>query len=308
MNGIDLLLTSTQSGKRGDPSFMNYGALLVSMPLPKQERQTLAKDGLLALLEHLDSAILIGEGSGGNMAWLAADAAPHSVAAVIALEPAGPPGGNACHVVGGVKRYSSQVIPDTDKRPFGLADIPLTFDPPIDCLPEEQGRKPGLDFAPSQTPDRKSIFLLQREDDDVIQVDQKGHRLKIEGPSSAVRQLVHLQKMPHAIVTAPASSHSQYDEATVAFLRQAGVKADWICLEKMNIFGNGHLMFLETNSDEVALTIFQWIAANVEGVTDHVQGGRFDNPLPLPPTPISPRFCGAMNCESLPDQIGHYSA
>ncbi|KAK6709168.1 hypothetical protein SNK04_010111 [Fusarium graminearum] len=61
------------------------------------------------------------------------------------------------------------------------------------------------------------------------------------------------------VVTAHASSHAMYDWAVVAFMMQAGVKVDWFRLEDVKIEGNGHLMFLETNSDQIAQVVLDWI-------------------------------------------------
>jgi hypothetical protein len=80
--------------------------------------------------------------------------------------------------------------------------------------------------------------------------------------SKSIRKLINLEKIPTTIVTAHASSHGMYDWATVYFLNQAGVKCGWIRLEQKNILGNGHLMFLEENSDEVAQVVLDWIIEN----------------------------------------------
>ena len=43
------------------------------------------------------------------------------------------------------------------------------------------------------------------------------------------------------------------------YLEQAGVKATWIDLGKAGVHGNGHMMMLEKNSDEVAHVIANWL-------------------------------------------------
>ncbi len=47
---------------------------------------------------------------------------------------------------------------------------------------------------------------------------------------------------------AEASYHAPYDHCTVAYLRQAGVRTDFIRLADHGIRGNGHMMMMEKNS------------------------------------------------------------
>lgn len=89
--------------------------------------------------------------------------------------------------------------------------------------------------------------------------------LQRAGGDRRPRQLANLRTMSHVVVTGQASAHSTYDWTTVQFLRQAGVAAHRLQLEDYNIRGNGHLMFLESNSDQIASLISAWIGINVEG-------------------------------------------
>jgi hypothetical protein len=43
------------------------------------------------------------------------------------------------------------------------------------------------------------------------------------------------------------------------FLEQAGVKNDFIRLEKEGLYGNGHLMNVELNSDQIAQFLVDWL-------------------------------------------------
>lgn len=178
------------------------------------------------------------------MVWLATDVEPDLVAGTIALEPAGPPFGTACPKEGNPYReYSPYIRREEGVRIYGLTDIPLTYDPP--CHPHEGFDRPAqdpLDVVRVLAPDRKSECYVQR--------------------GKNIRKLINLEKIPTTIVTAHASSHGMYDWATVYFLNQAGVKCGWIRLEQKNILGNGHLMFLEENSDEVAQVVLDWILEN----------------------------------------------
>ncbi|KAF5645473.1 hypothetical protein F52700_2036 [Fusarium sp. NRRL 52700] len=228
------------TGMRGDPVFAKYCASLETLHLNKVERQSLAQNALQALLRHVGKSILVGEGSGGAAAWLATDVEPDLVAGVIVLEPPGPPFGTACPKERNpYRQYTPFIQYEEGTRIYGLTDIPLTYDPPAHPHggyghPE----KNPLDITQLTSPDGKSECFVQ---------------------APKPRKLINIKKVPNAVVTAHASSHGMYDWATVTFMLQAGVKCDLIKLEDKNILGNGHLMFLETNSNEIAQVLMDWI-------------------------------------------------
>ncbi|KAF7549959.1 hypothetical protein G7046_g8164 [Stylonectria norvegica] len=251
------------TGQRDDPIFKNYCASLVTLFLERTERQRLAQEALQRLLSKTGKAILIGEGSGSNMAWLANDIEPDLVAAVVAVEPAGPPFGTAKNDNGAYTQFIKRV---EDHFSYGLSDIPLTFDPPARPPPALNNHKEEpLDIANVIRPDCCGSCVLQRHtDNEIIEVGIDGKPLPRNKQLGRVRELVNLKKVPHALVTAEASPHIVYDWATVAFMQQAGVGTQWIRLEDYNIRGNGHLMFLETNSDDIAALIDTWIREKTE--------------------------------------------
>lgn len=195
------------------------------------------------------------------MSWLANDVAPDLVAGVVAVEPAGPPFGTAMPKNGQPRVYTQFIQLDKGNRLYGLTDIPLTYDPPTH--PHDGFERPArdpLDIVRALRPDRLgACFMQQKAETDIIEVGSDGKPL----PGQQVRQLIHLKKVPHALITAHASSHTVFDWATVAYMKQAGVAVDWLRLEDFEIIGNGHLMFLETNSDEVAGVIERWIQKKV---------------------------------------------
>jgi hypothetical protein len=65
--------------------------------------------------------------------------------------------------------------------------------------------------------------------------------------------------IPILIETSQASYHAVYDHCTVDFLRQAGVTVDFIRLEDLGIFGNGHIQMMEKNNIRIAEVLHQWI-------------------------------------------------
>lgn len=262
------------------------------------------------------------------MAWLAADVVPERVACVVAVEPSGPPFGNPktrtekkpfdlislphplvkhgedilTRVWDHKSGYSGSV------RRYGLADIPLTYDPPVqgpssffeeltstdesstglvppkDNLAEET-RRPVFNVAEYTCPTdpRKTAWLqaAAKTDDDPF-LDENKLPYPPESQPGRIKKLVHLAKIPHAVVTAHASAHEIYDWATVAFMRQAGCDTSWIKLSEHMILGNGHLMFLETNSSEVADVIYSWVAAKVFAAAPSVLSSPVATPVPLP--------------------------
>src|SRR5260370_28330472 len=50
-----------------------------------------------------------------------------------------------------------------------------------------------------------------------------------------------------------------YEHCVVKFVEQAGVHLTWLNLGAMGIHGNGHMMMLEKNSDQIADVIEKWV-------------------------------------------------
>lgn len=244
-------LTAQQTGQRGDPAFDEYMKSQQVLFLQKAVRQKLAQNGLCSLLKAIEKAILIGQGAGCTAAWLAADAMPEMVAKVVAIEPAGPPAAKAHINHHGGRKYSSWLSRDDSMRKYGLADVPLTFNPPA----KESSQGPALDLEVRQHPNNSGCYMAQKYVPGCV-VPTKDVPLKYGQES--VPQLVHLNQMNHAVFTAEASSHRMFDWATVMFMRQAGVSVDHFDLAQFGVTGNGHLMFLETNSDEIAAMVAGW--------------------------------------------------
>lgn len=240
-------------------------------------RQATSQLLLAEVLDTVGKALIIAEGTGCQMAWLAGDIRPERVAGIISVEPAGPPFGSARDTTKSHNhaRWLRSVKHDQNVRRWGLTDVPLSYDPPLplpeDILNEPRGL-PRLNIFLRRSPEVDNIqggliwlqadgsqFGDDRYDGDQFDGDQSdGGQFVYEAmisDQSPVRKLHNLAKFPHVVVTAPASQHSLFDHATVAFMRQAGLQVTWERLEKRGILGNGTLMFLETNSDDIAHVI-----------------------------------------------------
>lgn len=210
------------SGKMGDPIFDAYYASTVEfLSSPDYQESTVQAAGA-ALLDRIGKpVILLSHSQGGLMPWLIADVRPHLVRAIISLEPTGPP-------------FREAIFSTADARPFGLTDIPLTYfpsvtDPAIDLLRSITGSALGGNIS----------CILQAR--------------------AQPRQLINLRHIPVVVLTTEASYHAEYDWCTVKYLQQAGVPTEHLYLPDKGIFGNGHLVFIEKNSDSVADLLMDWI-------------------------------------------------
>lgn len=210
-------------GRAGDPTFDAYFASTVPYLADLDVEQRGMKAAGSALLDRIGPAILITHSQGGPSGWLIADARPELVRAIVAIEPSGPP-------------FAHRLPKGLAKRPYGIADLPLTYDPP----PDEGDAPLRMQTVASPSDDEGGDpWILQAE---------------------PARKLVNLLRTPAVVVTAEASYHAHYDECTVRFLRQAGVDVDWVRLVDHGIRGNGHMMFMELNNLEVAQLVESRIA------------------------------------------------
>jgi pimeloyl-ACP methyl ester carboxylesterase len=202
-----------------------------------------------ALLNRTGPAILLSHSQGGLLPWVIADAAPGKVVAIVSVEPTGPP-------------FQDTVFPPTTPggytRPWGITDISITYEPALGANETLQWER----VANNGTKDELATCLLQKE---------------------PARRLPNLDGIPVLVETAEASFHAVYDGCTVAFLEQAGVDVEvrlatlinkrstfitnrssqWMPLATKGIHGNGHLQFLEKNSDEIAKVLDEWIRSKV---------------------------------------------
>src|SRR5580704_9735451 len=77
------------------------------------------------------------------------------------------------------------------------------------------------------------------------------------------RQLPNLQRMPISIVSGEASFYAAYGHCLVKYLEQAGVHPTFFNLGAMGIHGNGHMMMLEKNSDQIADVMEKWVRKSI---------------------------------------------
>lgn len=199
----------------GDTVFDAYYSSTVQFLSGAVQQQTTVQTAGAALLDRIGKpVILVGHSQGGIMPWLIADVRPKLVHAIISIEPSGPP-------------FKEAVFSSTAARAYGLSDAPLTYYPAVT---------------------NASTDLVTKT---IISTNTSVSNCTIQADANP-RKLVNLAKVPVLLVTSESSYHVPYDWCTVQYLQQAGVSTTHLKLGEHGIHGNGHMMFLEKNSDKVA--------------------------------------------------------
>lgn len=211
-------------GRHGDPVFDAFYATQVETITSNEETQLRNQAAGAALLDKIGPAIILTHSQSGPFGWLIADARPALVKGIVAIEPSGPP-------------FENAIISTGKGRAWGVADVPLTYDPPVKDPAE-------LVVARDEKADGPDLFVCWMQ----------------KGPA---RQLVNLKNIPAVVVAAEASYHSVYDHCTVKYLNQAGMKVEYVRLGDKGIHGNGHMVMIEKNNLEIARLLDEWMHNNV---------------------------------------------
>ena len=219
----------------GDPTFDQFmGQQYPSLAsFPRQ--QELNRDAGAALLDKIGPAILLTHSQSGTFGWLVADARPHLVKAIVAMEPSGPP------VHDNLTKGAPEWFADGPfAKPYGLTAPPLTYDPPVKDPAE-------IKFVKQEKADGPDLVRCWEQ-------------------AAPARKLANLQNIPVLVVQSEASYHAPYDHCTVKYLRQAGVmKTTFVRLADVGIKGNGHMLMLEKNNTEIAGVAAKWLKETVKG-------------------------------------------
>ncbi|EFQ98525.1 hypothetical protein MGYG_01552 [Nannizzia gypsea CBS 118893] len=209
------------SGVIGDPIFDAYYASTVQFLKSQIQQETTIQSAGAALLDRIDRpVILLTHSQATAHGWLIADARPELVHSIIALEPAGPP-------------FENLIYKGPYSRAWGLTNAPLTYSPAV--------------------VDPNTEIVKQTID------DQPESRCIIQADSPPPRQLPNLKRIRTLVLTAEASFHRPTDWCVVRYMEQAGVPVDHVQLGDVGIRGNGHMLFLESNSDEIAAFLRRWM-------------------------------------------------
>ncbi|KAL8992673.1 MAG: hypothetical protein Q9169_006922 [Polycauliona sp. 2 TL-2023] len=196
------------------------------------EVETIMRSALCELLRTYTSgqAIFIAHAIGSAYAIQASDACPELVAAHISLE------GDQSPFQSYIKA-SDGINDPVPYRPYGVSNIPLTFEPPVTNPSQLRRVTVGETTYTDGLLSNFSCILQQ----------------------NPPNKLVNVAKVPVLFLVGEASVHALYDHCQVAFLRQAGVNVTFTRLADEKIRGNGHFLMLEQNSDQIALLVARWI-------------------------------------------------
>ena len=229
-----LMKIGMQNGSIGDPVFNDFYSRFVSITIGA-EAERIMRGAMCDLLQTTGPATLIAHSIGSEYALQATDACPQNVAAHVSIEGDQSPFGSYDLGVQG----SNISIP---YRPYGLSNIPLTFEPPV----TDPGQLNKQNFGQtSYTAGLLSNYSCTLQ-------------------ASPAKQLPNIAKAPMLFLTSEASIHVTYDHCQVSFLQQAGIIVNYTLLADEGIRGNGHFMMLEKNSDQIALFITGWIEQTVK--------------------------------------------
>jgi len=219
------------TGVPGDPIFDQFFASQLEDIADTGVIERLNRAAGIALLDKIGPAILLTHSQSGPFGWQLADARPKLVKGILAVEPNGPPF-YEMSAVGAPNWFEDGPL----GRAWGITRGPLTFSPPAKDPKELRMTRQ----ASASGPDLVRCWL----------------------PADA-RQLPNLQGIPILIITSEASYHSPYDHCTSEFLKQAGVKHDFVRLPSLGIRGNGHMMMLEKNNLDIAAELVKWAQQNI---------------------------------------------
>jgi hypothetical protein len=117
------------------------GSFLPEIAFEKQ--QEVSRDAMVALLDKVGPAIVLVHSQAGPIGWSTADARPDLVKAVVAVEPNGPPVRGAR-----VRRRARLVQGGRLALPYGIAGVPLAYDPAVKDASELKWVKEDKPDAP----------------------------------------------------------------------------------------------------------------------------------------------------------------
>jgi pimeloyl-ACP methyl ester carboxylesterase len=231
------------TGEPGDPTFDQYWASNIPGMENRVMQAQMNIDALAALLDKIGPSIILVHSQSGAYAWPLAQMRPALVKAIVAAEPSGPPVHDV--VVKSIQRFdvawegaTKQTEDDYYRdnpgvKRYGLGNTPLEYAPVVTA-------DSPLDFVQQEKPERPDLSRCWLQKDPARKLPLVGER-------------------PVMLLEAEASFYAGYNHCNVAYLRQAGVPVEFIKLADVGIKGNGHMMMMEKNSDDIARVIADWL-------------------------------------------------
>ncbi|MDH3419974.1 MAG: alpha/beta fold hydrolase, partial [Gammaproteobacteria bacterium] len=213
-------------GHRGDPIF---DAFIKTQVQFAGESTTMARYATMELLDTIGQpVILLTHSQGGGVGWGVADGRPDLVHAIVTIEPGGPQ----------ISPVDTANVAYRDRigNAWGPTNYPLTYDPPVN------------------DPSELSVYLEE-------EADQPGE-VPCYLQEAPARRLVNFADIPVLAISADGTYHRVFDACIPKWINQAGGNAEFVRLEDVGISGNGHMMMLELNSDDIIEFIHNWIQDN----------------------------------------------
>lgn len=123
-------------------------------------------------------------------------------------------------------------------RPYGITDLPVTYDPPITEPAQIRTKR-------QEKADAEGLITCTLQEE-------------------PARKLVNFAKIPIMIGVAEASYHAPYDHCTAKYMQQAGAPVEFVRMQDKGLRGNGHMMMIEKNNLDIAAVLDTWIRAKVK--------------------------------------------
>jgi pimeloyl-ACP methyl ester carboxylesterase len=279
----------------GDPVFDQYWASDAPAMGDRYIESNGNVEALTQLVDRIGPVVLLVHSQSGALGWPLAQRRPDLVKAIAAAEPSGPPvhqivvkSSEQRFGVGWDQAWKQNAedhyrdIPRV--KEYGLGDVYLAYDPSVtrSPLPDSPVFGPGAPAAPPPgIAPLQGGEVLQSGDPSAearsakaeAATEDGGGEGKLEFIQEARSQAPDLARcwrqkeparklqnlaMPIMILEAEASFYAGYDHCNVQYLEQAGVKVEFIKLVDRGISGNGHMMMMEKNSDDIAAVIGDW--------------------------------------------------
>ncbi len=207
--------------------------------------------GFQGLLNQIGgSFILLTHSMGGALGWRLAELCAEKIAAIVAIAP-GPPG-------------NIQPIPQVLSRADGVIEVQTpSRKVRLTTAPRVRNEAPFIDdkligksqFFPRDRRDTYAASLLETPTALIAQ------RINLDGSEVRVGDPSCFGGKPVLVVTGTEDIEHprETDAAIVDWLNANGAKAEFLWLGDRGITGGGHMLMLESNSDETAGLILEWL-------------------------------------------------
>jgi pimeloyl-ACP methyl ester carboxylesterase len=202
---------------------------------------------LLALLEEIGPAVLVVHSASGPMAWWMTERRPDLVSAVVGIAP-GPPG---------------NLLKDLPEDPAAILALQddASAGRPVYAA-EDRPVWLSAEFAAASWANapRFPISAFERYCSSIVPESPRilNERFNIGGRGLKIGDPKNLRGKPILIVTGECDPRHPraVDERTAAYLG-----AEFVWLPDRGINGNGHMMMIEDNSDDLVAIILAWLDA-----------------------------------------------